>query len=463
MINRRSLTFRLVFWYCGLLMVLGGAFSAYVYIGFGHYLRETLRITLSARAEATWDLVREAGDDRAKLALWVEQRFTPEAFERFMRISRDGQVIYVSGPLRGRLREPDAIAKPWADDLGRLREVPLSQGGSLQIYSVAHDTADGHHVVIETGRTSDALDAASDSLEATLLVALPILLLLAAGGGYVLVRRAFAPLADMITAAEALTFNSPHNRLPLAATGDQVEELGHSLNRMLERLDHAYQHARRFSADAAHELRTPLTIMRGELELIALRDDVAPDIQASVGNALDEGVRLGQIVESLLSLARLDSIAGKREHRPVDLRALTIETIEQMQLVAEAKAIALTCAEGGPLTVSGDRDRLKQVMVNLLDNAIKYTPAGGRVWVEMAAAGDKARVTVSDTGIGIAPEDQPLVFERFFRVAASRGESGAGLGLAIVKSICLAHGGAVTLESVPGQGSRFRLELPLAG
>ncbi len=157
----------------------------------------------------------------------------------------------------------------------------------------------------------------------------------------------------------------------------------------------------------------------------------------------------------------MDSLWGKRMHAPVDLQALATETIDQINLLAEEKRITLTRPTGGPVPVAGDRERLKQVLVNLIDNAIKYTPAGGRVTVETGVSGETGFVTVEDSGIGIDPGHHDKVFERFYRVSPDRGAEGAGLGLAIVKSICHAHGGTVSLRSAPGFGSIFRVELPL--
>jgi len=265
----------------------------------------------------------------------------------------------------------------------------------------------------------------------------------------------------MITAAETYTFNDPHNRLPLIGTEPRIEALGLALNRMLDRLDSAYSHVSRFSADAAHELRTPLTIIRGELELVASNARQPSDTDQAIANALEEMTRLSGIVDSLITLSRMESLWGKRSHAPVDLMALAVETIDQMSLMADEKNITLTGPGGPPVLVAGDRERLKQVLVNLIDNAIKYTKREGRVSVQVGTRDDKGFFAVEDTGIGIDPNHHGKVFERFYRVTPDRGEQGAGLGLAIVKSICHAHGGTVSLRSVQEFGSCFTVEIPL--
>jgi signal transduction histidine kinase len=201
--------------------------------------------------------------------------------------------------------------------------------------------------------------------------------------------------------------------------------------------------------------------MRGELELVAAQAKSPADVDQAMSNALEEMTRLSGIVDSLITLSRMDSLWGKRAHSSIDLLALAAETIDQMNLMAVEKQIVLDKPSGMPVAVAGDRDRLKQVLVNLIDNAVKYTPRGGRVTVRVGASHDKAFIVIEDTGIGIDPNHHDRIFDRFYRVSTDRGDVGAGLGLAIVKSICHAHGGAISVRSVPEIGSIFEVELPL--
>jgi signal transduction histidine kinase len=455
-VSHRSLTFRLVAWYCGLLLVIGGSFAIYTYAGFTYYLRNTVRSTLATRANDVATLSEPLLDDPSGLRVAMEKRFAPEMHDRFMRITVDGRTAYISGPPTEHAFDPAAI------DARSSMSPGLRHVGILWIYSSTKRLPDGRTLAVETGALGESMATASRGLVYTLGLALPVLLIIAAMGGYWLVGHALTPVAKMISAAEALTFNSPRKRLPLAGTDDVLDELGRTLNRMLERLDNAYQHANRFSADAAHELRTPLAIMRGELEFIAPRHDLAPEVYTAAGSALDEAIRMGQIVENLLALAVIEGGGGKRAHWAVDIRALAVETIEQMRLLADEKKIALLCTQGLPVLALGDRERLKQALVNLIDNAIKYTGEGGSVTVDVLAQGEHALLKVIDTGIGITAEHQASVFDRFFRVDPDRGPHGAGLGLAIIKSICAAHSGSISVQSEPNRGSTFSIELPLA-
>ena len=204
--------------------------------------------------------------------------------------------------------------------------------------------------------------------------------------------------------------------------------------------------------------------MRGELESILSQSPPAPDLPERLASVLEEVERLAKIVETLFALSRLDAGEAQAESVRFDLAQLVTSTAEQMCLLAEDKHITVTCRADGEVPVEGDRARLKQVVVNLLDNAIKYTPANGRINLRTSIHDGRALLEIEDTGIGIPADALPRVFERFFRVdkARARAMGGAGIGLSIVKAICAAHGGQVAVASVEGQGTRFKVTLPLA-
>jgi signal transduction histidine kinase len=454
--SRRSLTFRLVSWYCGLLLAVGAAFAAFSYLSFDSYITQTIRSTVAGRADAIWGMAGGLLDDRQALATLIEQRFAPEALNRMIRISSGDEVYYASGRPNDGAFDPANVERPTGD--GERRFI---RAGDLFLYQRSYKAADGRAVLVESGQSGDLMGVVEHRLGESVFLGLPILLIIAAAGGYMLVQRALSPVEGMIDAAEALTFNSPRKRLPLAGTEDRIDALGRTLNRMLERLDGSYQHASRFSADAAHELRTPLAIMRGELELLATQD-MPEHMQLAVGNILGETARLGQIVESLIAMAQMDSVAGKRAHLAVDLHALAAETIDQMRLLADEKNITVTAPTGIHALAAGDRDRLKQVLVNLIDNAIKYTPEGGSVGISCRVTDDSIAVEVADSGIGIPRDDLPRVFERFYRVdkARSRELGGTGLGLSIVKHLVQSIGGQIAVTSRVGAGSQFTVTLP---
>jgi heavy metal sensor kinase len=290
----------------------------------------------------------------------------------------------------------------------------------------------------------------------------PIAVVLAVAGGWFAIGRALRPVREISHNAERISWQKRHERLPVPLTGDELEKLSRTLNSMLDRLEDAFQRINRFSADVSHELRTPLTIIRGELESIIRQVPCSPQVLDGLGSSLEEVERLTRIVDHLLVLCRLDSGDESAPNELVDLGQLAKSTAEQMRLLFVEKALTLTLHDPAQVMVSGAPVRLRQVVVNLLDNAIKYSNAGGRIDLSVTTDGPTAVLEVADNGCGISADHLPHLFERFYRAdrARSRASGGMGLGLSIVHAIAVSHGGRVKVESVEGSGTRFRFELP---
>lgn len=463
--NTRSIHFRLILWYSSLVVLVSLAFGAYIYRGVEIWLYNEMEHTLTRRALqiSANILTRVPVPPPEAIATQIHSVYSPEANNRFIRILRsDGSVLYVSGRPKDDSFNPGALPIMPGNSLRRRFE-PLADGSRMQLVSMPAETAEGSYV-IEMGAPTHEADSTLLGLVITLLFGLPIVVLVVSSGGYILVRRALKPVENIRATAEQITFGNLSNRLPVAPTGDALEHLSVTLNQMLKRLDDAYQQARRFSADASHELRTPLTIMRSELEAMAREKDVPGLLRERVGSVLEETERLSRITEGLFAISRLDAGEAKIEHRRFDLAALAQSTAEQMVLLAEEKHIRLCIQAGQPVPVDGDSARIKQIVVNLLDNAIKYTPPGGSISLNVNTAPNKAILEVADNGVGIPAGALPHVFERLYRAdkARSREPDGAGLGLSIVRSIVQAHGGSVDIESREGEGTTCRVQLPLA-
>ena len=466
--NTRSLRFRLTLWHACLLAAVFVVLGLLTFLALQHYLVSNLRDTQARRAQQIADtlLANVGSTGEAFVATEVKKLYAPEANARFIRILRaDGSVLYVSGEPKDESFDTAAIPEP----------SPLPGGESFRIENLPGDKriliatlpckgGNGASYAVEVGAPTARFRAMLDQLLLLLALGLPVVLLAAIAGGLLLVRRALAPVDQIARTAEQITQHNLSERLPVASTGDELERLSISLNHMIGRLEDAVQNSKRFVADASHELRTPLAVLRGELENLGQDPRSDTETRETLGSMLEEVERLTNIVEGLAALSRLDAGEAKAEWVPFDLAELATTTADQMSLLAEDKGITVGCGTGQSVFVQGDRARLKQVIVNLLDNAIKYTPNGGSVRLGVAAQNGHAILDVVDNGIGIPADAVPHVFERFFRVdkARSRDEGGAGLGLSIVKSICAAHGGEVLAESAPGKGSRFSVKLPLA-
>jgi heavy metal sensor kinase len=466
--NTRSLRFQLVAWYAALLTGCFALIGAATYVVLQSSLVGALKENQLRRARQIGQLLLEEipRQGEAQVGNEINGRYAPGLNDRFVRVTRaDGGLLYVSQPPKERNFLPTAVPPAVGSARGETeRQVPLPDGRIMLLTAHEVQTPGGARYLIETGAPMDDVQAHLHRWLRFLLVVLPVVAALALGGGSLLVKRALYPVDKIAASAERISSQNLSERLPVSRTGDELERLSIALNHMIQRLDEAFQYSRRFMADASHELRTPLTVLRGELESFIEGPTLAPEWRERLGSALEEVERLASIVEGLFAISRLDAGEAAAEWVRFDLARLTAATADQMSLLAEDKNIQVTCAAADPVWVEGDQARLKQVVVNLLDNAIKYTLQGGAVALTVSTIDSRAVLEVADNGIGIPAEALPRVFDRFFRVdkARSRELGGAGLGLSIVKSICTAHHGRVEASSLPGQGSRFRVELPLA-
>ncbi len=468
--NTRSLRFQLLTWYAGLLLGVFVIIGVATYLALARSLTGALEESQMRRARQVAHLLADVAKAphaflQERLAQEIETSFAPGQNNRFIRVTAEGGATVYSSPSRGEAAiDPAVVGDPhWPVRAEERRTIPLPQGRSMVLAGHKFQASDGKVYLVEAGAPLDSVQSDSRKWLMFLAAMLPIVGSIALGGGYFLVKRALTPVDRISASAERISSHNLGERLPVAQTGDELERLSIALNLMIHRLDDSFQHSRRFVADASHELRTPLTILRGELETFVSEPELPPDWRERLNTALEEVVRLSHIVEGLFSISRLDAGEAAAERAKFDLAQLAASTADQMSLLAEDKNLRVICNATRGVWVEGDRARLKQVIVNLLDNAIKYTPGGGTVTLGVSARDNKAILEVTDTGIGIPAEALPRLFERFFRVdkARSREQGGAGLGLSIVKSICTAHQGTVEACSTPGAGSTFRVTLPL--
>jgi heavy metal sensor kinase len=466
--NIRSISFRLVAWYAGLLTGIFLLLCALLYLDLRHFLEKDLRQSQLRRAHqiASTLLVHAKQTGEPYVASQTKDWYEPEINDRFIRITRDdGTLVYASGaPKDGSFNPAEVPALPQSSQTESYRQLKLSGGKTLVVANLHFQSPDNSTYLVEFGELLDPVETMLNHLLLQLALGLPLAVVIIAGGGYLLLRRALTPVEQITRAAERITQHNLSERLPVASTGDELARLSASLNRMITRLDDAFQNSKRFVADASHDLRTPLTILRGELENFSGDARLDSEMRERAASLLEEVVHLGKIVEQLFTLSRLDDGEAQTEWTRFDLTELAQTTVEQMNLLAEDKGISISCDASQPLPVKGNHVLLKQVVVNLLDNAIKYTPEKGAIQLRVHGVNGHAVLEVKDNGIGIPPDALPHIFERFYRVdkARSADSESAGLGLSIVKSICIAHGAEVEAQSTVGSGSCFRVKLPLS-
>jgi heavy metal sensor kinase len=463
-LNTRSLRFRITAWYAALLAGALLIFGVSVYLGLERYLYWNLQRTLTAESRTIGtQLLSQHPFKRANwLETEIEEAYAPETNSHFIRVIQKGAgIVYVSGPPKDGSFDPTRVPLPNADQENS-RKIRM-EGTHLLIEGNIFTTPDGTRFIVESGAPYRQIDLVLHGLLLTFALYMPFIIFVAVGSGYWLMRRSLQPVDEITRRAEGITSTNLSERLPVIETGDELQRLSVSLNRMIERLDDAFQHINRFSADASHELRTPLTILQLELEGIA-QGDCSPAISDQIGSALEETHRMSHIVESLLAISRLDAGEAKMQKTRLNLGQVASATTEQMRLLAEEKSIRLTSTVDSGVYVEGDRSHLQQVVVNLVANAIKYTQEDGEVEMRVRRVANAAVLEVADNGAGIPDYALPHVFERFYRAdkARSRESGGAGLGLASVKAICTAHGAELHVSSKEGKGSTFMIELRLA-
>jgi signal transduction histidine kinase len=324
-------------------------------------------------------------------------------------------------------------------------------------------------IAVAVGEPARELEDAAQRLVTTMFLVSPILLLFGAGIGFVLSDRALRPVGRMMDELEAITDGrSLHRRLPTPrGQAEELARLAGAMNALLARLETSFTALRRFVADASHELKTPLTVMRAGVERALTDPQTSPDAIAPLEDTLQGVRRMTELVEALLTLARVDEGRLELHRERLDLRALLTEVHETAQILGEQAGVDVRLElPDERVAVHADRARLQQLVMNLADNAVKYTAAGGTVWLSLVATADAASVSVRDTGVGIAPGDVDRVFDRFWRADPARSRTGSrpgiGLGLSISRWIAEAHGGSIAVTSRPGRGSTFTVTLPRA-
>jgi two-component system, OmpR family, heavy metal sensor histidine kinase CusS len=300
-------------------------------------------------------------------------------------------------------------------------------------------------------------------LREVLLWATPLVLLIGSLGGYWMSRRALQPVDAITRAAQTIGIENLSQRLEVPAAGDELARLSETWNNMLARLEAAVKRLSQFTADASHELRTPITLIRATAELTLRRERSVETYREALRHIINDSDRTARLIEDLLSLARADAGLPALPLDRLELMPLVREVCEQGQILAEARQLEISAeAPEQPVFVDANDPALRRLLLLLVDNAVKYTPAGGRITVSVGMEPSGATVTVRDTGIGIPDSALPHVFERFYRVDESRNREGggAGLGLAIAQWIAQRHNASLEAESVMGQGSAFRVRFP---
>jgi len=337
--------------------------------------------------------------------------------------------------------------------------------GRIRLSSSVLTPAASHAYLLQVGVSLAPMDSVLKRFLILLVMSVPLGLLVTFVIGRWLAGVALRPLIRLADEAGAIDIADLRPRLPIRGAGDELDVVATAFNDTLGRLEHAVGEMRQFSTALAHELRTPLTALRGEVEMAIRQPGSAGEVGRRFASQLEEIDKLKRLIDQVLTLARAEAGEIRLTRESIDLGQLAGSLVDQLEPVAQAKGVALHSEPAlAPVVVDGDPNWLERLILNLVDNAIKFTPEGGAIAVSVSREADTARLTVRDTGIGITPERMPHIFERFFRAdpARSSGVEGVGLGLSLAKWIVDRHHGRIAVDSQPGKGSTFSIFLPLA-
>jgi heavy metal sensor kinase len=431
-----------------------------------HGLRRNVDDSLNSLARAIAESVRRPSFLPPDVEDSLQSMLGPELAERFFQLldplgrpdprlvpSRRSRLPLSTEALRNAERGQATFEtvglRPGSENSFRLLTLPVVRNGAMVN-------------IVQVAMSLKNVEATQSSFLLTLLLLAPVALAGSALGGWFLARRALTPVDAMVDAARRIEAEDLTKRIPALSSDDELGRLAAVLNDMLARLERSFGAVRRFSADAAHELRTPLTILKGEIE-VALRSSQAPaEIRQTLASCLEEVERMNSLVEDLLLMARMEGNALSARPRPVNLAEVLEDAAPALSELAARAGNTLTVAAALPLWIEGYDSLLFRLVFNLAENAIKYTPAGGKIEVALQQQNGSAILEVKDNGPGIAAGAQEHIFDRFYRGDPAREGSGTGLGLALVRSIVQLHKGQIRVSSALGEGSCFRVTLPLA-
>lgn len=449
----RSFRLQITVWYLGLFSVLFVLFSIFLYATLERALRNQIDEMLDTEARSAAALFQSE-------MVELNGKHAAAAMEAVAEISVRGVAIAIyQGPRQ--LASNDPASAALLNQINQSGVQRYSAAGNRAI--VQTQEADGRVYKIIALTSEESMSAELAIVRHILFIGLPLLFLAAGLGGYCLADRSLRPLRTMATQTREITSENLSRRLEIGSSSMELETLAQTFNELLGRLDTSFETMRRFIADASHELRTPVSVIRGEADVALGRDRTPEEYRETLGTIQDEAKRLSRLIDDLLNLARADAGHVTLRVGELYLNDLVSDACRSVQSLALGKDVLIDSRTGADMPYRGDETLLRRMVLNLLDNAIRYTPPGGKVVVTLERQREGAAIRVSDTGIGISPETELHLFERFYRgdEARSRNEGGFGLGLSIVKWIAEAHNGRVEVMRATGSGAMFTVYLPV--
>jgi heavy metal sensor kinase len=464
-----SVRTRLTLWYAGVLAVSLVVFAALTYYAaartFYDRQDDSLRSTAETVASAYMQELEEEGSVAKANDVVLAQMIFPRHYVEVA--DADGHAVASSSNLTGHpfSISPQALVEARQHGVSFYRSEFVAAGSDkgLRVAVVPLSRPNQQIGFAIVAEPLSVIDESLSRLRRNFYAGVPVILLLATFGGYFLARKTLSPITLMDRQTRRITAQNLSARLDVNNPQDEVGRLATTINELLARLDAVFKKQQRFTADASHELRTPVAVLRGEAEVALERERTVKEYKESLALIAEEAERLSRIVEDLFILARQPIGSPSLVKEPLSLNDVVVECTRAGQVLATHKGLSLRARILEEVQLSGDDELLKRMLLNLLDNAVKYTPEGGEISITLEKRDHTAEIKVTDTGIGIPAEDRLRIFDRFYRVdkARSRAVGGAGLGLSIARWIVEAHGGTLSVDSAVGEGACFSVRLPL--
>jgi heavy metal sensor kinase len=468
----RSIKFRLVSGYAVIVLATVLALSFYFYILMNRnlleisreYLRDALNTAVSLAETESLDqpslieflseyMAVQKGPRRISYALFDNKGFLLAGSKNFM---EDQKSVDTLKEMQGKIQQDNVYETSVKDNQGK---------NVILITGVFQQGMDGEQFFIQFGVDPLGDREAMKTMLKTFMTAVPAVLLFVISGGFILTGRMLAQVSNLAEAARSLSLTDKSSKLPLSGTGDELDQLAEEFNSVYGKLRESYRRIAGFTADASHELRLPITAIKGEAEVVLESERGLEEYQRVLQGIIEEMDNLTRMISRLLMLARADSGREQLLREEIDMKNLVEKIVEFYKPLAESKEISISfSSQGSGNYLQADKLKLQQAFSNLIENAIKYNVRNGKITVNLTVSAENCRLAISDTGIGIAGNEQEKIFERFYRVdkSRSRSEGSAGLGLSIADMIVKEHNGRITIESEPGKGSRFTVNIPVS-
>jgi len=461
----RRTAVKMTLWYVLTFFVSALIVSIFLYVWLQQQLLKEVDRFILDESNGLADILRKNSGDTARFQRFEEEAATRRYYPFFFQIANaQGKVLYHSNsPGTIQYTPFDRVLSNAGKGRRTREDIPFgSQKGILRVVSTPVVEEGRLTYIIQFGTHLHFIRKSLLDFRESLFATLPIVLVLGSLGGWILTRRSLSPIGYIASKTRSITSASLDQRLSLRGTDDEMDDLIRTINGMISRLEASFKRMAEFTADASHELRTPLCAMRGEAEVLLLRPRLPEEYQDSLAHFIEEFDRLNHMISDLILLSKFDATQVELRMEPLRIDLLVRDIGNLFQVLAEQKGLGFEIDTREEVVLVGDRARLQQLFTNLIDNAIKYTPAGS-VHIGLEKARGEILVRVKDTGIGILPEEQDKIFKRFYRVDKSRSKEtgGVGLGLNIAGWVVRAHGGRIEVASALNQGSTFTVTLPL--